>query len=130
MSQENIQIVRSAFDAYERGDVAQIVALMSDDLVTHRIEPENAVYHGKQGFFEATADWTEDFEEWTAVAEEFVDAGDAVLVRVHQTALGEASGVPVESDFWFLFEMDEGKVVRLSFHPRRASAFEAAGVPQ
>ena len=41
-----------------------------------------ATYHGKEGFFQATADWIEGFEEWTATPEGFIDAGDYVLVRV------------------------------------------------
>jgi ketosteroid isomerase-like protein len=128
MSQENVEIVRGAFAAFERGDVSHMIDLMADDLVTHRIEPDNAVYHGKEGFFQATADWTEDFEDWTATAEEFLDAGDNVLVQVHQTARGEGSGVPVESHFWFVFAMRERKVARLSFHSRRDQALEAAGL--
>jgi len=128
MSQENVEIIRGAFAAFQRGDMTQIIDLMTDDLVTHRVEPDDAIYHGKEGFFQATADWTEDFEDWTATPEEFIDAGDGVLVRVHQTARGEASGVPVESHFWFVFAMRGGKIARLSFHSRRAAAFEAAGV--
>ena len=90
----------------------------------------NAIYHGKEGFFQATGDWTEDFEDWTATAEEFLDAGDNVLVQVHQTARGEGSGVPVESHFWFVFAMRERKVARLSFHSRRDQALKAAGIEE
>src|SRR3954469_12380791 len=84
MSQENVEIVRGAFAAFERGDMSHIIDLMADDLVTHRIEPDNAIYHGKEGFFQATTDWTEDFEDWTATAEEFLDAGDNVLGAQHR----------------------------------------------
>lgn len=126
MSEESVEIVRGAFAAFERGEISEMIDLMTDDLVTHRIEPDNAIYHGKEGFFQATADWTEGFEEWTATAVEFVDAGRDVLVRVHQTARGEGSGAPVESDFWFVFTMREGKIARLSFHTSRTEAFAAA----
>jgi ketosteroid isomerase-like protein len=130
MSQENVEIVRSAFAAFERGDVSHIINLMADDLVTHRLEPDNAIYHGREGFFQATAEWTEGFEDWRATAEEFLDAGDDVLVQVHQTARGKGSGVPVESHFWFVFAMHERKVARLSFHTKKASALEAAGLSE
>ena len=125
---ENVEIVRGAFEAFERGDVSRMVDLMADDLVTHRIDPDDAVYHGKEGWFRAAMDWTEDFNEWTVTAEEFVEAGDDVLVRARQTARGEASGVPVESEMWFRFTMREGKVARMTFHTRRNEAFEAAGL--
>ncbi len=127
MTKRDSEVVRDAFTAFERGDVSNLVDLMADDLVTHRIEPDNAVYHGKEGFFQATVDWTEGFEDWTATAQEYVDAGDGVLVRVRQTARGEASGVPVESEMWFFFGIRDGKIARLSFHTTEAEAREAAG---
>jgi len=61
---------------------------------------------------------------------EFLDAGDQVLVQVRQTALAGGSAIPVESDFWFVFAMREKKIVRLSFHNRRAEALEAAGLTE
>ena len=61
MSQENVEIVRGAFDAFQDGDVSQWLDLMADDLVTYRADPDGATYCGKEGFLQATADWTEDF---------------------------------------------------------------------
>jgi len=126
MSEENIEIVRFAFGAFERGEVSEVLEWVTDDLVTHRVEPDDAIYHGKEGFFQATADWIEGFEDWTVTPEEFFDVGDSVVVRVHQTARGERSGVPVESVIWFVFGMRGRKIARLSFHLREAEAFEAA----
>ena len=97
MSQQNVEIVRRAFAAYERGDVAELSDLMVDDLVVHRPEPDNLTFHGKEGFYEATADWVEGFDDWKATPEEYVEAGETVLVQVHQAARGKGSGVPVES---------------------------------
>jgi hypothetical protein len=50
------------------------------------------------------------------------------LVRVRQLARGEASGIPVEGDFWFVFEMRGRRVAKLSFYLRRGEALEAAGL--
>ena len=130
MSQENVEIVRRSFDAFKEGNVSGMLELMTDDLITHRSDPDGATYHGKEGFFQATADWIEGFEEWTATPEGFIDAGDYVLVRVLQTARGKESGVPVESDFWFVFGLREGKIARLSFYVRESEALEAAGLSE
>ena len=103
MSQENVKLIRGAFAAFDRGDINQIIDLMAGDLVTHRVEPDDAVYHGKDGFFQALAEWTEDFEDWTATPEEFIDAGEGVLVRVHQKARGgrqrRSRGEPLSGSF-------------------------------
>jgi ketosteroid isomerase-like protein len=128
MSQENVEIVRSAFAAFEQGNVSEMLELVADNLITHRVEPDDAIYHGKEGFLQATTDWIEGFEDWTVTPKEFIEGEDSVLVRVHQTALGEKSGVPVESNIWFVFEIRGRKIARLSFHVREAEALEAAGL--
>jgi ketosteroid isomerase-like protein len=130
MSRENVEIVRGAFDAFQEGDLGQTIDLMADDLVTYRADPDGATYHGKEGFLRATAEWTEDFSEWSVIPEEFIDAGDGVLVRVRQIARGAASGIPVEGEFWFVLKMRARKVAKVSFYIRRAEALEAAGLSE
>jgi ketosteroid isomerase-like protein len=130
MSEVSIEIVRSAFGAFERGEISEMLEWVADDLITHRVEPDDAIYHGKEGFFHATADWIEGFEDWTVTPEEFIDVEDSVVVRVRQTARGERSGVPVESHIWFVFDMRGKKIARLSFHLREAEAFQAAGISE
>jgi uncharacterized protein len=125
-----VEIVRGGFDAFQQGNLSGLLDLMADDLVTYRADPDNATYHGKEGFLNATADWTEDFSEWSVIPEEFIDAGAFVLVRVRQMARGEASGIPVEGEFWFVLEMRDKSVAKLSFYIRRDAALEAAGLSE
>lgn len=89
MPGRNVDIVRSAFGVFERGDLV------------------------------------EDFENWTYEPIEFVEARERIAVKVHQTATGAQSGVPVESDIWFAFGLREGKIARLSFHLDHDEAIEA-----
>ena len=110
--------------------MSQLLHLMADDVVTYRADPDRATYHGKEGFLEATADWSEGFSEWSVVPEEFIDAGNFALARVRQIARGETSGIPVEGEFWFAFEIRGTKVSRLSFYTSRADALEAVGLQQ
>jgi uncharacterized protein len=130
MSPENVELVRGGFDAFQEGNLSGLLDLMADDLVTYRADPDDATYHGKEGFLQATTDWTEDFSEWSVLPEEFIDAGDRVLVRVRQMARGEASGIPVEGQFWFVFEVRAGRVAKVSFYIRRDAALEAAGLEE
>jgi ketosteroid isomerase-like protein len=128
MSQESVEVVRSGFSAFEQGDVSRMLELMADDLVTYRADPDGATYHGKEGFLEATADWTEGFSDWSVIPEEFIDAGDFVVVHVRQIVRGEASGISVEGAFWFVFEVHDARVTRVSFYVRKVEALEAAGL--
>jgi ketosteroid isomerase-like protein len=130
MSQENIALVRSGFSAFEQGDLSRLLDLLADGLVTYRADPDGATYHGKEGFLEATADWTEGFSEWAVVPEKFIDAGDFVVVHVRQVVRAETSGISVEGAFWFVFEVHHARITRLSFYVREIEAHEAAGLQE
>ena len=130
MSEENVEVVRRGWQAWEHGDLTGLLDLMSDDLVTRRVGLDTATYTGKEGYLEATADWNEGFAEWSVTPEEFIDAGDCVVVRNHQIARGEASGVSIESDFWFVFTVSGGKITRLDMYVSESEALEAAGLSE
>jgi ketosteroid isomerase-like protein len=126
MAQENVEVVRRGFAAWEAGDLARLGDLVTDDLVVYRADPDGATSHGLDGFLRLTADWTEGFADWTPVAEEFTEAGERVVVRVRQSVRGEASGVPLTEDWWFVFELRQARIARMSIYTRHAEALEAA----
>ena len=128
MSQENVELVRAGYAAFERGDASYLLDLMADDLVVYRADPDGATFHGKEGYFEAIADWAEGFSDWSIVPEDFIDTGDFVVARVRQSARLELSGIAVEGAFWFVFEVNGTKVTKLGFYSRRSEALEAVGL--
>ena len=131
MSQENVEILRRADEAFQRGDLSTALADVDESVEASRIAPAPDVkaYHGRQGMTQMLLDWVEGFDEWAMTAEEYIDANtDQVIVRIHQTATGSQSGAPVEEDFWFLYTFRDRKVVRLEMYIREAQALEAAGL--
>jgi ketosteroid isomerase-like protein len=128
MSQENVDLVRASFEAFERGDVASALESGHPQVVTVRVDPDGAVFHGPEGFLRALQEWTEDFSEWSHRGEEYIDAGSQVVVRVHQTARGAGSGAPIEGDYWFVFTIAERQVTRLEIYSNRGEALEAVGL--
>jgi ketosteroid isomerase-like protein len=123
-----VEIVRSAFAAFEDRDLDRLGDLVTDDVIVYRAEPDGATSHGLDGFLQLTAEWTEGFREWTPVPEEFTDAGERVLVRVRQSARGGASGVPIAEDFWFVYEFREARIARMSMYAHEADALQAVGL--
>jgi hypothetical protein len=64
-------------------------------------------------------------------AEEFIDAGDAVLVRVQQGGRGKHSGATVESPpYWVITRERDALVVRIEFYRHKAEALKAAGLEE
>jgi uncharacterized protein len=130
MSQENVEFVRGGWEAYERGDLSAALETLSPDLVTYVAPPipVAGTYHGPEGLLQLTLDWAEGFDELVVTAEEFFDAGDQVVVRVRHRASGAESGVPVETDIWYVWTVRAGMTVRADVFNDRSAAFEAAGL--
>jgi ketosteroid isomerase-like protein len=131
MSEENVEIVRRLFGAWEGGDLAGVLADLDPEMVTNRVHPapDPATYNGPEGLLQAGIDWFEGFDEMVMTGEEYIDAGRGqVIARVHQAAHGEHSGVPVEADFWFVWTLHNAKITGLDMYMSKAQALEAAGL--
>jgi ketosteroid isomerase-like protein len=128
MSRETLELVRRSFAAWERGELEESLAIFDEKVVVHPII--GPAWHGREGVLGLAVDWTEGLADWSMTAEEFIDAGNRVVVRVHQTGRGEASGVPITSDYWFVFTVRAGKIVRFDMHADRSEALEAVGLRQ
>jgi ketosteroid isomerase-like protein len=131
MSQENVDLVRQAWEAWERGDLTTALANISPDMVTYAASPLPfpGAYPGRDGLLRLQSEWAEGFDEVAVSTLAFIDAGeDKVVVRALHAARGAASGVPVETDVWYVFTIRAGKAIRADVFNDKAQAFEAAGL--
>ena len=135
MSQENVERARKGWQAFERGDIEGFLALCDPAVVwDHRnyVSGEfDPVYYGHDGIERFLGEWREFFESYYVHAEEFIDAGDAVLVRVQQGGRGKHSGVTVESPpYWVITRERDALVVRIEFYRHKAEALKAVGLEE
>jgi ketosteroid isomerase-like protein len=132
MSEENLELVRRGWKAFERGDLPTALEVMSPDMVTYIAPPipVAGTYNGREGFLQATLDWAESFDELVMTGEEFIDGGDQVVVRSLHKSHGAGSGVPVEADIWYVWTVRAGKAVRVDIFNDRRDALKAAGLSE
>ena len=133
MSSENIEILRRANAAFQRGDLTAALADMDEDITASRVAPlpDIKTYEGHEGIRQMLLDWIEGFDGFAMSAEEYIDLNDSqVLVRFHQRAQGTRSGAPIEADFWFLYTFRNRKAVRLDVCLSKDQALEAAGLSE
>jgi ketosteroid isomerase-like protein len=132
MSLENVEIVRRAFDAFGRGDTPALLAMVSFDVVVRQTPPipDARTYHGREGFQQVIADWTEVFDGVVMRVDELIDGEDKVLTRVHQTARGAGSAAPVDFDTWFVWAVESEVIVRRDMFNDKSEALEAAGLTE
>ncbi|HXF00938.1 MAG TPA: nuclear transport factor 2 family protein [Solirubrobacterales bacterium] len=132
MSQENVEIVRRVFDAFNRRDIAAFIELLDRDVewVPVLAVLEGSVYRGHADIRRWIKDLDTDWEFFEVYYEELRDLGDRVLVFGHWRARGRASGIEVENPGTYLYEINGGKVVSMRTFTDRVEAFEAAGLSE
>jgi len=123
-----VRIVRESLEAFRDGHVEAALRFSAPDIVSTRVDPDRAVYHGREGVARMIGEWEEDFTDMTYEPTDLVDAGDQVVGRLHQSAKGAGSGVPVEADFWLVWDVGDGLITRIAIYTHRDEAFAAAGL--
>jgi len=132
MSQENVEIVRAAWDAWSRGDIDALFDFYDPEVewdMTHSYVPDMRVFHGHDGIREFFREWRTFFAEYYAEPEDFVDAGECVIVRIRQGGRGRSSSVGVEMpSYWQLYRLRDGRAVRVEIYREEDEAGRAAGL--
>jgi ketosteroid isomerase-like protein len=127
--------VGAAWEAWERGDMEAIFALYDQAIVwdqTHYEAGElSTVYHGHDGIRRFFRAWLAPFESYHAHAEDFIDAGEAVVVRIRQGGRGKQSGADVKMPpYWQVYRLRDGRVVRIEVYRDEAEALKAVGLAE
>src|SRR3954451_11676343 len=114
MSQENVEIVRSFYDAWARDELPGPIELMDPEI--EYVNPTGAVEPGTRrgldAFIRAGGKVYEGWEAWEMEPEQFRAAGDQVAVVVRYRAKGRGSGVEVQGRESALWTLRDGKVAR------------------
>ena len=131
MSQENVEIVRRAWQAFVEGGVEATLDFWTEDAVFEEFPemPESAVYVGREHLSEAVEHFTEMWRDLAFEPVEFIDAGqNLVIVVVAYRGRGVASGAPLDAVATWLYEMRDGRVCRARAFTTKQQALEAAGL--
>jgi ketosteroid isomerase-like protein len=131
MSQENAEIVRQIYESWRRGDFRAGVGLYDPYvlLVLRPEFPEAGAYCGRDEIRRYMRnDFLADFEGAGIAGEEFLDAGDSVVVRVNQQARGPESGAPVAMRYYQIWTFRGRSVIRIESVMERTDALEAVGL--
>ena len=136
MSQENVEIVRSLFEASNRSDVRAGAKLMDEGVVfdVRGMELENEdfarVYFGPEGVRDFWRAWLPAWIDMQVEIRWIREVGDRVIVWLHQRQLGRVSGLPVEFYLaWDILFRDD-KIVRMAFFRDERKALEAVGLSE
>jgi ketosteroid isomerase-like protein len=131
MSQENVEVVRAAFQAFDKGDMEGVLRFCDEHIeITQAAELPGVSrhQHGHAGVLEAFAIWPEQWDDYRIEIVRLADMGDHVMVTTLNRGRGKGSGVQVEMPFTFLFSVRGGKIVEWRLFMREEQALEAVGL--
>jgi ketosteroid isomerase-like protein len=131
MSQRNVEIVRQIYERWGRGDFRAGTELYDPYvlLVLRPEFPDARAYCGPDEIRRyMREDFLADWEGAVIVGEEFLDAGDSVVVRVNQQGTGVQSGAPVGMRYYQVWTFRGRSVIRIESIRGRDEALEASGL--
>ena len=132
MSQENVRLVRNAYDAWNEGDVdGQLATLHPEsEWVTSGVFPGlDPVYRGHDGYRKFWDDFRGTFESLHIEVEDLRDCGERVVALLTFDARGR-DGLQVRRQAANVFSFRDGLLVRVEGYGDWAEALEAVGLSE
>ena len=133
MSEENVEIVRRAFEAWNRDDLEGLMAVIDPDVVAVAPAewPESDIGTGREALHDQFERLRAPWGEQRIEVDDIRDLGDRVLVLFRWIARGIGSQVEVEHPAAILDTLRDGRVVRVEFFfEDQSKALEAAGLSE
>jgi ketosteroid isomerase-like protein len=131
MSQENVEVVRANFEAFNARDLDALREMYDPDVIVRASEdwPEPGPFVGREAVMRQGEQLR---ETWDAVTVDpigdFIDVGDRVAVRHVWRGVGHG---PPESNLEFtaVYTIRKGKILGFEYFRDHAEALEALGLP-
>jgi ketosteroid isomerase-like protein len=127
MSQENVDLTRRAFQAFEDRDLDGVLALLDDDVEAVPIlAGMEGGYHGHDGIRRWWANLLGTFPDFHAEIRELRDLGDVTLAVLRLRGRGAGSDTPVDAPAWQVTRFRDGKCIGWRVYTSEREALDAA----
>jgi ketosteroid isomerase-like protein len=137
VSQENVEVVRQAHEAFNRPDLGvfdldAFYRLADPDLVVDWSRSnglEAGIYRGEAATRRFWNTFFEAFERVVVEPLEFIEHGESVVVPHHFHAWGR-EGIEVEAHSTVVFNVRDGRIIELRLYRQTAEALRTAGLEE
>jgi ketosteroid isomerase-like protein len=146
MSQENVKLVRrlqpdglDLVQVFSTG-ISELISedeaeLFADDfevrvLFSDTAGIEDVARRGPGGLAEIWREWLTPWDSYRLDVEQFIDAGDAIVVLAHVVSRTKHDGVLMEHSPTAIWKIREGKIAAIHFYLEREEALKAVGLSE
>ena len=134
MSQENVELVRSVYAAYNEGDWEGARDVYHPDVIwdlsTYEGWPGTTEFSGPDAVIDWLRDWASIYSNYYSRIDQIFDSGDQVVVLARQGGRERASAELVEMDWAQIISFRDGRIVRVQNYSDSAKALDAAGLSE
>ena len=129
MNESNVEIVRELYRGLEE-EGGWPDALLDDDVewVNPPDAVETGIRRGREAFHRATNSTAEAFDESQVEPQEWIDAGDQVVLLCDWVVRGRASGLERSQPQGHVWTLRDGKAVSFAWFNEHAAALKEAGI--
>ena len=130
MSEENVEVVRAGIEAWNAGDRNRAMSVF-DPKIELWSTLERKTYRGLDGIVRYTEDVGAVIEGFHFEGTRLIDAnGDRVVGLYRIVGRGAGSGVPVTQEVGGVFQLRNGKVLKVEIFFDQQEALKAAGLSE
>jgi uncharacterized protein len=132
MSEENVNILRQGYEAFNRGDIDTVMGIMDPHIEWQEPDvdglPSRGKHHGPEALVNnVIGPVVEHWDDFQAVPEEFLDAGDRVVVLGRFRGRGKATGRILDAPYAHVWTLRDSKVVHHRNYPDTANLLQSLG---
>jgi ketosteroid isomerase-like protein len=132
MSQENVEVVKDAYETFAREGLDRFMEHFTDDVDYRAVEgapDDSGPIHGKDAVRAWLQDWIDTFDEFWFEPVELIDAGEDTVVAVERFGgRAKLSGIETDQAEAVVYSIRGGKLARCREYATREQALEAAGL--
>jgi ketosteroid isomerase-like protein len=134
MSQENVEVVEAAWNAFAQAGLDAVAAYWTEDVDHRAIEgapDDRGPMHGKDALRAYYQDWLDTFDDIKNEVVELIDAGgDQVIAVLDASGRAKLSGIETKLTYAVVYTIRDRKIARGREYATRKEALEAAGLSE
>jgi ketosteroid isomerase-like protein len=132
LAAENIDTMRRAYDAFNRGDIDTVMDILEPNVEWHEPEVEGIPFAGTHRGSQQVAENVfqpalEHYENFQVVPEEFLDAGERVVALGRFKGSAKATGRTLDAPFAHVWALRNGKAVSFRNYTDTAQFLQTLG---
>jgi uncharacterized protein len=133
VAQRNTELVESAFEAWNRGDIDAFTGHMAEDVAWLEVSgrPEGGATEriGRDRLRDSLKSLFDDaWESYRLEVQRLDEVGGRIVAVVREIARGRASGVEIDGTWGYLITVGDGEIVRIEAYRDADRALELAGL--